>query len=148
MVPSLQMTLNTPQASGCRCRRFTLLEALLAMVILAMMASGVFASIMLARHVMTSARHHQEAQALAFDYAWTLFHQDYEELLNYDSPTTEPVPADSPLFPYGGTVRQSVVVHSDHCQILVRVDWQEPTFGTGTKALHQSHTVHRYNTAR
>jgi len=138
---------TNPRRSWAR-RRFTLAEVVVATGLLALTTSGVYSGIIVCLKMIASARYHQEAQTVAVDRAWLLLHEGYEDLVNYESPGVEIVPASSPLNELGGTFRCAVLNHSDHCEIIVRVDWNEKTAGGVLKSPYVTASVRRYNTIR
>lgn len=66
-----------------RVRFFTLTEVMAAMALLMLVASGIYGSLILGEFMVTEARFRSEAQALATDEAWMLFHNPYDNVRIY-----------------------------------------------------------------
>ena len=145
-----RLLFGLPSVRRRRQAGFTLAEVVVASGILAILASGVYGAMLMSQHMIASAVHHQEAKALAFDQAWTLFNADYEKgLRNYPAEgTVEPVPHESPLFPLGGVVRTWVINLGDFCIIVVRVDWNYRTLGGNNELPFEWAWIERYDTVR
>ena len=126
--------------------KFTLMEVLMASFVLAIMSAGIFGSFLAARHLIKNARYHQEAQMIAFDEVWQLYHKEYSKLKDFDGVRTEAVSDDSLLYPAGGTIRSSVLEYSDYCDVVVRVDWNYVTISGTEKTPHEQMTIRRYKT--
>ena len=127
---------------------FTIVEVLMASVIGAMLLLGVMGAMIGSFHLMKTARYQEEASALAADQLWIVFNTPYDDLLTYASPTTVAVPTTSDLFAMGGTIRTSVQVNSNNCDITVRVDWNQRRRGSGVTARFVTQQVQRYRNER
>lgn len=125
--------------------RFTLIEVLVAMAILALLGTSSYSGLLMAYRMINSAACRQEAQTLALDNAMAVFHQDYEEVLNEPAVNTEPVPPYSKLHELGGTIRTAVSHEDSHCRITVRVDWNDVALGGSNRVSSQTANLRRYN---
>ena len=123
-------------------------EVVVASGILAVVASGLFGTVIMARHMIGTAQLHNEAQMIVMDKIWEVFQQDYNDLLNYDNPDTEAVSSDSLLHPYGGTLRSWALNYGDYIYIFVRVDWNQPMLRNGSTAVHESAAMYRFRSQR
>lgn len=126
--------------------RFTLIEVLVAMAILALLGISGYSGLMMAYRMVNSARCRQDAQAVALDSALAVFHQDYDDVLNEPPVDTEPVPPYSDLYALGGTVRTAVSHEGSYCNITVRVDWNDVAFGGTSRTSSETATIRRYDT--
>jgi len=124
---------------------FTLMEVLMASFVLAILSAGIFGSFLVARHLIKSSRLHQEAQMLAFDKAWQVYHQNYNQLVNYGI-VTQAVPNNSILFSSGGTIRSAVLNQGNFCTVMVRVDWNYTTISGTQEIPNETVTIRRYRT--
>jgi len=135
----MRVSLTQPRQN----RRFTLLEVLIASLVLALMAGGIYGSITMSTKMIYSARQRIEAQSLAVDRCWIAYRDTYENLLNYPDVSTVAVPLGHSLFPFGGTVRTSVEKFGNpitYVRITVRLDWTENGL-----ARYETFTVDRYD---
>jgi prepilin-type N-terminal cleavage/methylation domain-containing protein len=126
---------------------YTLVEALIAIAILAGALGGIYTSIVTLKLMTNAAHNHIEAQGIAFDEAWEVFNMPYHDLVNYSSPNTRAVESNSCLYSLGGTLRTAVLSVSNRCNIIVRVDWNQRTAG-GEIASSESYSISRYETKR
>ena len=126
---------------------FTLSEVVVAAMVVALATLGIFGSILAAFHLLDNARQFQEGEKLAVDALWAAFNEPYDDLVQReDNPSVRAVPDESPLYPLGGTIRTAIIRYSDHCRILVRVDWTTRTLSNQAKPVNVSLWVDRYNT--
>jgi len=128
-------------------RGFTLVEAIIASLIVTITVGMLYAAIMSMQSAIVLSADSMEAQTLAFDEALVLFHMPYEDLLDQPATATRTVPPTCGLFPQGGTIRTSVLQGSNVCDIIVRVDWTHRALG-GSVSAFESYSVQRYNTLR
>lgn len=126
---------------------FTLAESLIASALTAISVMALYGSMIMSQMIVASARHHNEAQCLAMDRLWTVFNWDYEVLKN-TATATAAVSTNSVLFPLGGTMRTAVLVFTNHCQVQVRVDWNQRTYGGGTNTPYELYWADRYQNRR
>lgn len=127
---------------------FTLVEVMVAMVVVAFIVSAVYIAMIQANSMLKTARYRAEAGQLAFDETWAIFNLNYEILQNLPAVTTRAVPTNSLLYPIGGTIRTGVVPVSNVCEIIVRVDWQQPVFGMAPAALNETYSITRVRSTR
>lgn len=127
-------------------RLFTLVEVMVAMAILALLATSSYSGLLMAYRMLNSARLRQEAQATALDHAMAVYYQDYDEVLNAPPVETEPVPTYNGLHELGGTVRTAVSHEGAYCKITVRVDWNDIALGGRSRVASETATLRRYDT--
>jgi len=151
--------MNTRQTllSGCgsrlrtvrrrRVRPFTMAEVIVAGAVVALASLGIFGSMIMAHYLIENAREYQEAEKLAVDKLWAVFNERYDDLVQrQDNPSTEAVPQESLLYALGGTIRTAILRYSDHCRIMVRVDWNGRTITHHAQPASVTLWVDRYNT--
>jgi len=127
---------------------FTMIEVLVASVIVVLAIGGAYGGLIMSRMMTVLARQHQEGEQLAMDQLWKTYHLTYDELIAYDpNPQTIEVPEDTLLSNIGGTIRTGVMVYSNRCEILVRVDWARVgPISTGTNTPFETLSIERYRT--
>lgn len=118
---------------------FTLVELVVASILLALLASGIYGAVGMSTWMVFCARNHLEAQSLAVDRCWIAYRNEYSDLL-IAPVKTEAVPDTHVLKGMGGTIRTAVAPYSDHVDLIVRVDWVE-----NGKAAFESFSVSRYD---
>jgi len=114
--------------------------------ILALVATGVFTSVLLAQFLISNAREHQAAESLAMDKAWEIFNLPYHQIENSPNPLAMQiaVPESSILYNLGGTIRTIVLKQTDYCEIQVRVDWNGRTITHKPSPSYETLSVLRY----
>ncbi len=134
------------RARGREKRFFTLAEVIVAGAILALIATGVFTSVLLAQLLISNAREHQVAESLAMDKAWEIFNLPYHQIENSPNPLAMQVsvPESSLLYNLGGTIRTAVIKYSNYCEIQVRVDWNGRTITHKPSPSYEALSVLRY----
>jgi len=138
---------RSDRPAGRRRRRFfTLAEVIIASAILALVATSVFTSVLMAEFLVSNAREHQTAETLAMDKLWQIFNLPYQQLENSPNPLAMQiaVPQSSILYNWGGTIRTAVTKHADSCEIQVRVDWNGRTITHRASPSFEMLTVDRY----
>lgn len=119
---------------------FTLVELLVASMLLALLAAGIYGTVSMSTWMIFCARNHLEAQSLAADRCWIAYRNEYSDLLIAPAIKTDAVPAAHVLNGMGGTIRTAVTAYSDHVDLTVRVDWVE-----NSKPAFETFTVSRYD---
>lgn len=138
---------GSDRPAGRRRRRFfTLAEVIIAGAILALVATGVFTSVLMAQFLISNAREHQAAESLAMDKVWEIFNLPYQQIENSPNPLAMQiaVPQSSILYNWGGTIRTAVTKQADYCEIMVRVDWNGRTITHQASPSFELLTVDRY----
>ena len=107
---------------GYRKSGMTLVEVLVAVVLVGATASAVYGGGFFAYKVMMRSRARLEAQGIAFDLLWKVFNADYATLPTVSTNGTLRTPEDS-LFSTNGLVRYAVMPESD--APVSRIDYWE-----------------------
>lgn len=103
---------------------FTLVEALVASFLLAIVAGAIFSTLTWGRVIIFQNRCHQEASQIAFDELWNVFNMRWEELKSYRSnPNIRPVYDGTLLADYNGTIATVVYDYGSYYIIEIQVDW-------------------------
>jgi len=127
-------------ATGPVRHSFTLVELVVASMLLVLLASGIYGAVSMSTWMVVCARNHLEAQSLAVDRCWIAYRTEYSDLLIAPAIKTEAVPDAHLLKALGGTLRTAVAAYSDHVDLSVRVDWVEKG-----QSASESFSVSRYD---
>ena len=144
---------------------FTLIEVLIAMVIVSVALLGIYTSMTMARRFVVASRYHLEAERIAYDRARAMSQMNYEDLRNFAANEAVPgllVEALSPLcyvnapIPEGtksysadisqlnGEIWTQVYNYAHSCKIVVSVRSLRHTF-EGENWTWESITQYRYD---
>jgi len=144
---------------------FTLIEVLIAMVIVSVALLGIYTSMTMARRFVVASRYHLEAERIAFDRARAMSQMKYEDLRNFgaDEPVpglcvetltpmcyvNEAVPTDSKSYSadiskLNGEIWTQVYNYDNSCKIVVSVRSLRHTF-EGEDWTWETMTQYRYD---
>ena len=155
--------------AGKRFHAFTLVETMVAFLVMALVSIGIFGSVSVAQRLLRQSRAHLEAEAIAMDNLWLVTNSNsFDNLLaiaNSATPTTTaslastlgsiPDYSTSFLTKYGGTLRTAVVIQTDtatsskYVTVYTKVDWVNSRSLSGTKkGEYEFMSMNRYQTER
>jgi len=131
---------------------------MISLAILAGVLGSLASVIVTLRYAIATGANKLEAQSIAFDEAWSLFNWPYKNVTGMNIPNlqdyatnatalTTPVSTNSYLYPASGTIRRTIALATNYCDIIVYVWWRPRLSGAyGTNSV--SYTVRRYDTER
>jgi hypothetical protein len=104
----------------------TLVEVLIAVVLVSVAASLVYNGGFSSYKVMMRSRARLEAQGIAFDKLWSLFNMPYDDIrvMGLNPALLEPTPVEG-SFPAGGVIRSAVLPETN--SPLLQIDYYEIT---------------------
>jgi len=125
---------------------FTIVETVVASIILTLVATGIFGTIHSANQMLQASRMHREAMSLASDATWSTFNKPLSTLAELAklNPQVSSVPSDNILANKTGVIRIAVTTPKIHYyRIRTQVFWV-----SNGKRIKEEYTIRRFKTER